>query len=264
MSNYLTSLIARTRGPSSRVEPRLRSIFEPVAPVAPKSPSPLSGEGTEVAGSIAPPAIPASPPPVVRGAPQLSAAVPAPSSPVAPASVRSSPISVDDRGARAPAEGAVEEQGGDLLLPPRAFRVEPSARFPAERSAEKRAPGNPTRTDPLAPLDPAGNGTAPKSVDGAVMPAQRPASGDSRAVSPPSHLSVPPRPLKAANAPVLNRDTVQRGSEGPVMPAIHVTIGRVDVRALFSSAAPAARRPERATPKVTLENYLEARNGGDR
>jgi hypothetical protein len=42
-------------------------------------------------------------------------------------------------------------------------------------------------------------------------------------------------------------------------PAIHVTIGRVEVRAVMSPSAP-PKVPSRAAPKLSLEDYLKQRN----
>jgi hypothetical protein len=46
-------------------------------------------------------------------------------------------------------------------------------------------------------------------------------------------------------------------------PAIHVTIGRVEVRAVMSPSAP-PKAASRAARKLSLEDYLKQRNGGGR
>jgi hypothetical protein len=46
-------------------------------------------------------------------------------------------------------------------------------------------------------------------------------------------------------------------------PAIHVTIGRVEVRAVMSPSTP-PKVASRAAPKLSLEDYLKQRNGGAR
>lgn len=50
--------------------------------------------------------------------------------------------------------------------------------------------------------------------------------------------------------------------EPPAPPVIHVTIGRVEVRATPTTAAP--RRAAHSTPTLSLEDYLRSRNGGRR
>ncbi len=47
-------------------------------------------------------------------------------------------------------------------------------------------------------------------------------------------------------------------------PSVRITIGRVEVRALFTAASPPARTPVRRPPSITLEDYLRSRKGGQR
>jgi hypothetical protein len=52
-------------------------------------------------------------------------------------------------------------------------------------------------------------------------------------------------------------------NDSPSADAIHVTIGRVEVRAIYPPAQPAPSRPP-PTPKMSLDDYLRSRNGGKR
>jgi len=52
------------------------------------------------------------------------------------------------------------------------------------------------------------------------------------------------------------------GEREPGPPAIHVHIGRVDVRAVMPSAAPPRPAAPPAAPRATLEDYLSGRKGG--
>jgi hypothetical protein len=52
------------------------------------------------------------------------------------------------------------------------------------------------------------------------------------------------------------------GEHEPGPPAIHVHIGRVDVRAVLPSAAPPRPTAPPAAPRATLEDYLSGRKGG--
>lgn len=72
---------------------------------------------------------------------------------------------------------------------------------------------------------------------------------------PSSRTDLPPR----ATAPQMRGVEKQSSAEPP---AIHVTIGRVEVRAT-SSAAP-TKRPSRSSSALSLDDYLRARNGGQR
>jgi len=46
-------------------------------------------------------------------------------------------------------------------------------------------------------------------------------------------------------------------------PAIHVRIGRIELRAIMP-AAQVKPPPERSAPKMSLDDYLRSRNGGHR
>lgn len=51
-------------------------------------------------------------------------------------------------------------------------------------------------------------------------------------------------------------------THGPAGPVVHVSIARVEVRAVAEPVAPRARRTERRTE--TLDDYLDRRNRGSR
>ncbi len=67
------------------------------------------------------------------------------------------------------------------------------------------------------------------------------------------------RDVRSASAPTTANETLP---EPPAPPVIHVTIGRVEVRATPTPAAP--RRAAHSTPTLSLEDYLRSRNGGRR
>ena len=46
--------------------------------------------------------------------------------------------------------------------------------------------------------------------------------------------------------------------------AIHITIGRIEVRAVHPPPEPVVQRPRPASPKISLDEYLKQRNGGRR
>jgi len=66
-------------------------------------------------------------------------------------------------------------------------------------------------------------------------------------------------PLKPPATPAVS--LLQPSPKEP--PAIHVTIGRVEVRAMMP-AAQVKPSPERSAPKMSLDDYLRSRNGGQR
>jgi hypothetical protein len=56
----------------------------------------------------------------------------------------------------------------------------------------------------------------------------------------------------------------QRHAGAAAEPAIHVTIGRVDVRAVLPGAAPRPAAPQQPRAAISLDEYLRQRNRGDR
>ncbi len=71
------------------------------------------------------------------------------------------------------------------------------------------------------------------------------------------HVSRPSAPASSTG--------FRRQSSSTELPAIHVTIGRVEVRAIVSQPEPPRRSaPPPTTPKISLEEYLKKRNGGTR
>ncbi len=94
-------------------------------------------------------------------------------------------------------------------------------------------------------------GSVPRGDSGLPAPLPRPAAA-TRAE----------RPLPLAAPPMA---AVQPPGPGPAAPppqVIHVTIGRIEVRAAAAPTAPEPRRTSPAQPRVTLEDYLRRRNGG--
>jgi hypothetical protein len=68
--------------------------------------------------------------------------------------------------------------------------------------------------------------------------------------SPEVHDQAQPRQVATAN----------ERTQGPA--TVHVHIGRVDVRAVMTPAAPARPAPPPTAPRATLEDYLSGRKGG--
>lgn len=80
------------------------------------------------------------------------------------------------------------------------------------------------------------------------------------------------RSIKRREAPELpslsqsfNIDTVSLLSEPPApRPTVHVTIGRVEVKAIMPPVQPERPKPSRPGPTLSLEAYLKQRNEGER
>jgi hypothetical protein len=56
-------------------------------------------------------------------------------------------------------------------------------------------------------------------------------------------------------------DWKRAAAPDPPAPTIRVTIGRVEVRAVTPTPAP-SRKPARPAPRMSLDEYLRAQNGG--
>ena len=108
------------------------------------------------------------------------------------------------------------------------------------------------------------------SATAPLVPAQESSSKESRllpratttASQGKSQIVVQPdlsSPLKPPATPAVS--LLQPSPKEP--PAIHVTIGRVEVRAMMP-AAQVKPPPERSAPKMSLDDYLRSRNGGQR
>lgn len=84
--------------------------------------------------------------------------------------------------------------------------------------------------------------------------------------TPAGHLLIPPGAL-VPRAPAARRESATAKTafatkaEASPAPAIYVTIGRVEVRAILP-AVQATQPPARSAPKLSLDDYLRSRNGG--
>lgn len=284
MTDFLTDLLGRGRGETIELAPRLPSIFEPMTPEAfqsewdgPVAPPP-AGDETQptVLPSLPPRRVPAegTPPPTgstaewnpPSTAPRTYDDVVALRRPVADAdagAARSAMVEVPDRRPVTPNVVARTESVADMLGPSRkeppavseATRTRPdddarpvrpdpgehqhpSTPRPASadhRSGQAPAPGVRHRHDPAPPAD--DSSRRPGTVPTTLWP-QAP--------------RVPPR--RAEPRPVSVGDTGD-----PPEPTVHVTIGRLEIRAV-PAAAPPARRA-RSVPPMSLDEYLTERNG---
>ena len=97
-----------------------------------------------------------------------------------------------------------------------------------------------------------------------------PGSGEPKSTTPPA-----PTPLTKVVAPAhatiprispapSSREPA-RSADNPFSPRpVHITIGRIEVRAVHPPPQPVRRRPAPAAPKISLEEYLKQRHGGRR
>lgn len=242
MSDFLDRLATRAIGGEGLLMPRLPSLFEPLAgasagpsttaafdaPVRAGSMLPvaeaIAGEHVRAASPVAEPATPARPNAhaTMADAPSALTQPPAPSATPATTVARRPPRT-------------------ESLLP------SPRMRDRADRALRPAIKGrhdaSVTSSDPIAP--------SPPVQRGVLLPPPSPVFASSRASSQPAE---PGRGSAAARSRHVLAD---RPVAVPSEPVVHVSIGRLEVRATASSPAPPRRRDE---PRPdSLDDYLRKR-----
>ena len=238
MSDYLTRLIERSLGTVPQIEPLIAPLHAPSEQ--------LLNERAATTATFGP-AAPAKPETSERDTASGEAASSRSESqsfrdlpPLAEAPARF-PIEKGDD----PSESRPRVPLRELSLPPRFEILEP----------------------PSVPLSPPI--VAPGSTRAVVQPEITERSAPGAATEGP--LRSPQHQSRILVQPeIIGRRKPPESSAGPAPqsfanepPAIHVTIGRVEVRAVMSPSAPPKVAP-RAVPKLSLKDYLKQRNGGAR
>ena len=214
-------------------------------------------------------AMPVTPAPPDLPAPQVAARALAPV-PTAPVVAKSEPNSASSPPAAHPeptAPAQITPAVPALRAPPVAARVPvpvPAALLVAKPEPNS-APSSPAvRPEPTAPapIPPAPSRASRDDAPSRIAPAPRQIAAletTRAAMSEPVHSQPPapppmPRALRTVRAP-----QIQREAPPPVETTIHVSIGRIEVRA----PPPAAARPREpaASPVMTLADYLQKRTG---
>jgi hypothetical protein len=261
MSDFLSSLVDRALSRADVIERRRPSLFEPLGgggQLHSPAPGSLGFYDNEQAGEE---------PLAVAEAP---AAPPAPAS--TPRTRRSESVEPPHSFSRI--ASAQSEPGGlTHPIPPAPPRlVETKFEREAEKPARQSRLG-PRHQEPAALELPAPAPAANAVSRGRARPEQKREneSGDRRlredhsisvSAKPPT-TPVSPLPQPAARAPALpvRISPAIALKTAAQEPTIHVTIGRVEIRA--TTASPAPSRPARpAAPKLNLEDYLRSRAGG--
>ncbi len=237
MSSYLTRLLERSRGLAPHIEPLIAPSHTPSNDLSGEATEPKSGVGLGPARNARSAADDSASDDVQR---KMTAA-PERTSPVSPeiriterTRYRRSPAPPDFPGEEPSESGHSKEQSSPAPLRPEVHPLDISASgndSPAGGAlAIEAEPGSGTRaSQPLSPL--------PDRARIVVQPqvaTRRPSPDSSRAVVNSASASEPP--------------------------AIHVTIGRVEVRAITAPAPPRSPAPP-APPKISLDEYLKQRNG---
>jgi hypothetical protein len=280
VSDYLERLVARSFDPRDAIRPRPLGLFEAVPPGgAPTEPVP--GQEAPVETTRPPAAV--RPPRTEATSREVAVIeVPVPATPVASSVTPSRVAAVNETAAVQPVPATVAPPEPPRYRSQDEARAQPRMTSPPERDRSKPAPPQPlfqrTIVQPLQreviverpaaaerrTVQPRRERQPPPVV--AAKPSAR--RSEVSHVPPPPQLprSRPIRPQVTAPQPDLrSRRDSQSAAEPAAAPTIHVTIGRVEVRAVVQPAAAARRRPAAASPAVmSLDEYLKQRAGGDR
>jgi hypothetical protein len=256
MSGFLARLAMRESGAIATMNPRLPSWFEPAAAAAggtwaqaPDMPAPVpTGEEPGTAapprpGPVLPDPVQIAPPPFrstpYRQNPQLPALLARPAVQSLRQTIMHAATAQSSAAApAAPAVHAVHQAEARAALMQPARRQEPgSLPAPALRDGDSRP-------------EPARNTLAPRVAQPAPQQAALQASS----------VRMAPALVQAArSAPTLRFAAAAPAISDAVPDTIHVTIGRLEVRAVQSAKAPV--QPRSVQSPTSLDEYLGRRNG---
>ncbi len=238
MSDYLTRLIDRSVGLPPQIEPLIAPIYAPSGQVLSEMVERPAVSESSPAAKIETLQKEASPGAAENARPveaALSRAESMPSRPLAPRRVTqvAFPIGENDR--------------------PHSRKTSPRD-TPRPAPPASRAEISPTAPPPIpGPTELVSKEKNQIGVQPELIRTELISKGKDRMVVPPELISH----LKPATAPAVS--LLQPSPKEP--PAIHVSIGRVEVRAIMPPVAAPKPTPPSA-PKLSLEDYLKQRNGG--
>ncbi|MGN6706159.1 MAG: hypothetical protein ACTHJO_08875 [Rhodanobacter sp.] len=246
MSDFLDRLAARAIGSDATLAPRLPSLFEPL-PRAPIMPS-LDEREAPARPRDASPARPVAP----NAAPPPRALAPVPES-IAPRTARNTPaehapLPMPERVA-ADAPRAPMPPPPRAAVPVRAMSAEPARAASAPERAAASSPSVSPRQSRVAPARQEAVRTP--APGGALLPAPVPVFATT------GGTPAPVRPGHAAAMHSTRNAQADHGNRAGSEPVVHVSIGRLEVRAAPAAAAPPRRREE-AQPS-SLDDYLRQR-----
>lgn len=273
MSNFLNNLVARTLNLAPVVQPRLTSRFEPVAPVA--TTAPLE-ESVEVEGASE-----RLTTPLEQHAPIAALVTPQPDRDRSRDDVRHVTVQHERVQSREVAQPRVEAIQNTLLVPPpQNFITHEIERLPTSEPPSRPAPHVapeqtvlPREVKPEAPRESESWRQLQPRVQNLIesrLSAIQPVPMNDRVFEKTPATAVQPNVSRsiARNevGPVASTPRTEQHFQFQPEPTetINVTIGRVDVRAVFSpqQAAPPARA--RVTNVNSLDDYLKQRSEGRR
>jgi hypothetical protein len=244
MSDFLDRLASRAIGGDTALLPRLPSLFEPlqktpILPLSDEGGAPSRDRDVPWVTATAPPAVPVQPMHAASAAERSRArALPGDPSPVSE-----------------PEHVAAPAQRHTLPSP----RLEPAPRSApsVERPAAPSTPAHPAATSLPSLVPPRQTriaaerqAPAPPSASGSLRPAPVPVFGAPHAGS----LPAPSGPVATQRVPALPAGRETGVSSEPV---VHVSIGRLEVRAVAATGTTPRRRD--GPQPSSLDNYLRER-----
>jgi hypothetical protein len=144
-------------------------------------------------------------------------------------------------------------------LRPLSAELRSGAEKPAE-SSQKQSVARPRAVLSESVVEPVAELLAKRST-GARLPQAR--TERAKSDSQPRITVTPVSRRRAASSTLTNaRDSVVADDDSSSTRSIHVTIGRVEVRAVHLPSESAPPPPARPAPKMSLDDYLRSRNGG--
>jgi hypothetical protein len=245
MNDFLSVLLDRSLERAPVLRPRRLSRFEPFTPSgsfdSPLHPAEEIPAHEALLDRRSPPApqfspLPAAPEPIpgiVEKPAVKSVRPPAFPPDPPPASAQAQPATLTPASGWVPRESVIP---APLVPPAQPARPLETVRTVVERISDRR--GNERPAPKPVSLEPAPRPlfSGPPTLRPAASPALRPVLSPRPAVSPRAESSGQP-------------------------PVIHVSIGRIDVRATHTPSLPPARAARPAEPKLNLEQYLASRAG---
>ena len=254
MNGILDTLVMRERGQADTLAPRLPAMFESTPVI---DDAPVALERPRAAQHAAP--APAPPQPARPPVPPVSAATPRPVMVIVPPPPAAQPVQArapEPPAAHAPPAARVHTLETHTETVVRVERETVAAPAPQRRELPAPPPRTGKLPAPPAPLEAAR--PVPPSAPPPV-PMQPRAPVDVRIV--PARAALPVRAQPAAAQPPRQRALPQAAAQAlpPVQaPDVHISIGRVEVRA--STAPPRPARAAGGPAPVSLDQYLSQRN----
>jgi hypothetical protein len=163
--------------------------------------------------------------------------------------------------ARPTAEPVARPTAEAAPRPPQAVPAEPLVRpTPASRPSELPAAPALSERVPTPRPRPARTEPTARPMRESLEPKPEPPP----AVAPVTHIVAPAPATVSRVSPAPSREQARNGgaarNDASAPRAIHITIGRIEVRAVHPPAEPAAPHPAPASSRITLEEYLKQRN----